>query len=181
MRLRLGMWILLLLVSFSQLSIAASKAEIDAQIDEVLQKFFEFSPAAKTLASKAKGILVFPSIVKAGWVIGGSYGEGALRVKNQNIQYYNNISGSVGFQFGIEKRSEILIFMSKDALVHFQKNKGWDGGADGSVAIANFGVGEDLTAENIKDPVISFIFSPQGLMVNASLEGTKISKIDEPK
>ena len=181
MRLRLGMWILLLLVSFSQLSIAASKAEIDAQIDEVLQKFFEFSPAAKTLASKAEGILVFPSIVKAGWVIGGSYGEGALRVKNQNIQYYNNISGSVGFQFGIEKRSEILIFMSKDALVYFQKNKGWDGGADGSVAIANFGVGEDLTAENIKDPVISFIFSPQGLMVNASLEGTKISKIDEPK
>jgi len=104
-----------------------------------------------------------------------------LRVYDQNIQYYNNISGSVGFQFGIERRSEVIMFLSKNALNRFKDSDGWDGGADGSVAIANFGAGEDLTVENIKDPVISFIFSPQGLMVNASLEGTKISKIKLPK
>ena len=98
---------------FSQIGLSASKVEIDAQIDEVLSKLYDFSPAAKTLASKAEGILVFPNIVKAGWVIGGSYGEGALRVNDQNIQYYNNISGSVGFQFGVEKRSEVIIFLDK--------------------------------------------------------------------
>jgi lipid-binding SYLF domain-containing protein len=87
----------------------------------------------------------------------------------------------VGFQFGIEKRSEVILFLSKKALNYFKSSEGWDGGADGSVAIANFGAGEDFTIGNVKDPVISFIFSPQGLMVNASLEGTKISKIKQPK
>ena len=177
----LNFWFLIFTLSFSQIALSDSKVEIDAQIDEVLQKLFEFSPAAKTLAGKGEGILVFPSIIKAGWIIGGSYGEGALRVYDQNIQYYNNISGSVGFQFGIERRSEVIMFLSKNALNRFKDSDGWDGGADGSVAIANFGAGEDLTVENIKDPVISFIFSPQGLMVNASLEGTKISKIKQPK
>ena len=165
----------------SQIGLSASKVEIDAQIDEVLIKLYDFSPAAKTLASKAEGILVFPNIVKAGWVIGGSYGEGALRVNDQNIQYYNNISGSVGFQFGVEKRSEVIIFLDKTALISFQTSDGWDGGADGSVAIATFGTGEAYTLENIKDPIVSFIFSPEGLMVNASLEGTKISKIKTPE
>lgn len=165
----------------SQISLSASKVEIDAQIDEVLIKLYAFSPAAQTLSSKAEGILVFPNIVKAGWVIGGSYGEGALRVNDQNIQYYNNISGSVGFQFGVEKRSEVILFLDKAALISFQTSGGWDGGADGSIAIATFGTGETLTLENIKDPVVSFIFSPEGLMVNASLEGTKISKIKTPE
>ena len=96
-------------------------------------------------------------------------------------QYYNNISGSVGFQFGVEKRSEVIIFLDKTALISFQTSGGWDGGADGSVAIATFGTGEAFTLENIKDPIVSFIFSPEGLMVNASLEGTKISKIKTPE
>ncbi len=170
-----------ILVIFSQLSFSASKAEIDAEIDEALQKLYEFSPAAKTLSEKSEGILVFPSIVKAGWIIGGSYGEGALLIKNNINQYYNNISGSLGFQFGIEKRSEIIMFLDKKTLTKFQNSNGWDGGADGSVAITTFGVGMDLTAENIKDPIVSFVFSPTGLMVNASLKGTKISKIDTPK
>jgi lipid-binding SYLF domain-containing protein len=172
---------LIFLLTLSNLVFSASKAEIDAEIDEALEFLYKESPAAKTLAAKSKGILVFPTIVKAGWILGGSYGEGALLTNGKKIQYYNNISGSLGFQFGIEKRSEIIMFLEQSALEDFKKNNGWDGGADGSVAIASFGAGMDVTAENIKDPIISFIFSPKGLMVNASLEGTKISKIDQPK
>jgi len=171
---------LIFLLSISSVIFAASKTEIDAEIDEALEFLYEESPAAKTLAAKAKGILVFPSIVKAGWVLGGSYGEGALLVNEKKVQYYNNISGSLGFQFGIEKRSEIIMFLEQSALDNFKKNDGWDGGADGSIAIATFGAGMDVTVENIKDPIISFIFSPKGLMVNASVEGTKITKIDPP-
>jgi lipid-binding SYLF domain-containing protein len=168
---------LIFLLTLSNLVFSASKAEIDAEIDEALEFLYKESPAAKTLAAKSKGILVFPTIVKAGWILGGSYGEGALLTNGKKIQYYNNISGSLGFQFGIE----IIMFLEQSALEDFKKNNGWDGGADGSVAIASFGAGMDVTAENIKDPIISFIFSPKGLMVNASLEGTKISKIDQPK
>jgi len=171
---------LIFLLSLSNVIFAASKTEIDAEIDEALEFLYKESPAAKTLAAKAKGILVFPSIVKAGWVFGGSYGEGALLVNEKKVQYYNNISGSLGFQFGIEKRSEIIMFLEQSALDNFKKNDGWDGGADGSIAIATFGAGMDVTVENIKDPIISFIFSPKGLMVNASVEGTKITKIDPP-
>ena len=171
---------LIFLLSLSNVIFAASKIEIDAEIDEALEFLYKESPAAKTLAAKAKGILVFPSIVKAGWVFGGSYGEGALLVNEKKVQYYNNISGSLGFQFGIEKRSEIIMFLEQSALDNFKKNDGWDGGADGSIAIATFGAGMDVTVENIKDPIISFIFSPKGLMVNASVEGTKITKIDPP-
>jgi len=171
---------LIFLLSLSNVIFAASKTEIDAEIDEALEFLYKESPAAKTLAAKAKGILVFPSIVKAGWVFGGSYGEGALLVNEKKVNYYNNISGSLGFQFGIEKRSEIIMFLEQSALDNFKKNDGWDGGADGSIAIATFGAGMDVTVENIKDPIISFIFSPKGLMVNASVEGTKITKIDPP-
>ena len=171
---------LIFLLSLSNVIFAASKIEIDAEIDEALEFLYKESPAAKTLAAKAKGILVFPSIVKAGWVFGGSYGEGALLVNEKKVNYYNNISGSLGFQFGIEKRSEIIMFLEQSALDNFKKNDGWDGGADGSIAIATFGAGMDVTVENIKDPIISFIFSPKGLMVNASVEGTKITKIDPP-
>jgi lipid-binding SYLF domain-containing protein len=171
---------LIFLLSLSNVIFAASKTEIDAEIDEALEFLYKESPAAKQLAAKAKGILVFPSIVKAGWVFGGSYGEGALLVNEKKVQYYNNISGSLGFQFGIEKRSEIIMFLEQSALDNFIKNDGWDGGADGSIAIATFGAGMDVTVENIKDPIISFIFSPKGLMVNASVEGTKITKIDPP-
>ncbi|MEK9866817.1 MAG: YSC84-related protein, partial [Betaproteobacteria bacterium] len=167
---------LIFLLFLSNVIFAASKIEIDAEIDEALEFLYKESPAAKTLAAKAKGILVFPSIVKAGWVFGGSYGEGALLVNEKKVNYYNNISGSLGFQFGIEKRSEIIMFLEQSALDNFKKNDGWDGGADGSIAIATFGAGMDVTVENIKDPIISFIFSPKGLMVNASVEGTKITK-----
>ena len=167
------------LLIFSQAGFTASKAEVDAEINAALDELYKTSPAAKELASKAKGILVFPSIVKAGFVIGGSYGEGALIIGGKKVQYYNNVSGSIGFQLGVEKRSEVYMFLKADALEEFRNSSGWSGGGDASVAVAVWGAGGIANVESIKEPVVAFVFSPKGLMYNLTLEGSKINKIDK--
>ncbi|MDA7760838.1 YSC84-related protein, partial [Methylophilaceae bacterium] len=138
---KLTPFIAAILLVFSQVGFTASKAEIDAEIKAALDGLYKTTPAAKELASKAKGILVFPSIVKAGLVIGGAYGEGALLIGGKKVQYYNNISGSIGFQLGVEKRSEVYIFLKEDALKEFRNSSGWTGGGDASVAVAVWGAG----------------------------------------
>jgi lipid-binding SYLF domain-containing protein len=130
-----------ILLMFSQAGFAASKAEIDAEIKAALNDLYKTSPAAKELASKAKGILVFPSIVKAGLGIGGSFGEGELIIGGKKVQYNNNVAGSIGFQIGVEKRSEVYMFLKADALKEFRNASGWSGGGDASVAVAVWGAG----------------------------------------
>jgi len=167
------------LLLFSQASFSASKAEIDAEIKVALDELYKNAPAAKELSAKAKGILVFPSIVKAGLGIGGSFGEGALIIGGKKVQYYNNIAGSIGFQIGVEKRSEVYMFLKAEALKEFRNASGWNAGGDASVAVAVWGAGGAANVESIKEPVVAFVFSPQGLMYNLTLEGSKINKIDK--
>ena len=167
------------LLFFSQAGFTASKAEIDAEIKAALDELYKTSPEAKELSAQAKGILVFPSIVKAGLVIGGAYGEGALIIDGKKVQYYNNISGSIGFQLGVEKRSEVYMFLKADALKEFRNASGWSGGGDASVAVAVWGAGGVANVESIKEPVVAFVFSPKGFMYNLTLEGSKINKIDK--
>ena len=176
---KLTPFIAAILLVFSQVGFTASKAEIDAEIKAALDDLYKTSPAAKELSAKAKGILVFPSIVKAGLVIGGSYGEGALIIDGKKVQYYNNIAGSIGFQLGVQKRSEVYMFLKADALKEFRDSSGWTGGGDASVAVAVWGAGGVANAESIKEPVVAFVFSSEGLMYNLTLEGSKINKIDK--
>jgi len=164
---------------FSQVGFTASIDEIDAEIKVALDQLYKTTPEAKELAAKAKGILVFPSIVKAGFVIGGAYGEGALIIDGKKVQYYNNIAGSIGFQLGVEKRSEVYMFLTADALKEFRNSSGWSGGGDASVAVAVWGAGGVANVKTITDPVVAFVFSPKGLMYNLTLEGSKINKIDK--
>ena len=95
----------------------------------------------------------------------------------KTIDYYSTASASVGWQLGAQERSQVILFMTKDAYEHFQKSEGWDVGVDGSIAITTLGAGKDFSVENSKEPVIGFVFSQKGLMGNISLEGSKISKI----
>jgi lipid-binding SYLF domain-containing protein len=169
--------ILLCFASFSNILQAASKEEIDEKIKESIKTFYAFSSAGESLSHKAYGMLVFPSIIKAGFVLGGEYGEGALLSNGKTIDYYSTASASVGWQLGAQERSQIILFMTKDAYEHFKKSEGWDVGVDGSIAITTLGAGKDFTVENSKEPVIGFVFSQKGLMGNISLEGSKISKI----
>jgi lipid-binding SYLF domain-containing protein len=157
---------------------ADSAYEIDAGVDETLDRFFYNIRGAAELANKAVGILVFPSVVKAGFGIGGEYGEGALLVRRRTVGYYNTVSASIGFQLGVQARSVIIMFMTPEALDQFRATAGWKIGADASVAIITVGVGGSIDTNKITSPVIGFVLDPKGLMYNLTLEGSKISRID---
>ena len=156
---------------------AASREEIDAEVKEAVQKFYKHTSAGRELAQKASGILVFPSVIKAGIGIGGEFGEGALLVKGGTVAYYNTAAASVGFQLGAQARSQIVLFMNDKVLGEFRKSEGWKVGVDGSVALATLGAGGAIDTETANKPIIGFIFSNKGLMYNLSLEGSKITRI----
>ena len=160
-----------------QRSEAASAAEIDADVDATLNSFEAQVQGARELAIKAAGILVFPSVVKAGIGFGGEYGEGLLIIRGRPGGYYNLVSASFGFQLGVQERSVIIMFMTNEALAGFEASAGWKVGVDGSVAIVTLGAGGSIDTDKITDPVIGFILDPTGLMLNLTLEGSKISQI----
>jgi len=158
---------------------AASKDEIDAEVKEAVAAFYKHTSAGKELAGKAAGMLVFPSVVKAGIGIGGEYGEGSLVIKDKPVAYYNVASASIGFQLGAQARSQIILFMTDKALADFRNSDGWKAGVDGSVALATLGAGGAIDSETAKAPIIGFIFSNKGLMYNLTFEGSKITKLDK--
>ena len=151
--------------------------EIDASVDATLDRFKKEIPGADSFLKKSAGALVFPSVIKAGIGIGGEYGEGALRVGGKTIEYYSTAAASIGFQFGAQAKSIILIFTKKEAMERFRKSDGWEAGVDGSVALISLGMGDSLDTTNVKDPIIAFIFGQKGLMYNLTLEGSKFSRI----
>lgn len=160
-------------------AIAASKTELDARVQGALDELYERSPQARELARKAAGVLVFPRVVKAGFGVGGEFGEGSLLVDGQPVQYYRVASASVGFQIGGQARSQVLMFMTDQALADFRNNDGWEAGVDGSVALVEFGVGGDVSTHSGQEPIVGFVFGNKGLMYNLSLEGTKFWKVEK--
>jgi lipid-binding SYLF domain-containing protein len=156
---------------------AASGPQIDFEVRTTLDQFFREVWSSHELANKAVAILVFPTVVKAGFGIGGEYGEGALLVRGRNAGYYNIISGSIGFQFGAQARSVIIMFMTESALAGFQRSDGWKVGVDGSVAIIAIGAGGAIDTNSVRSPIVGFIFDQKGLMYNLTLEGSKITRI----
>ena len=174
---------LIMLLSFYFIFIstayAASRSEIDIEISASLEKFKEDILGAEKFMAKAEGVLVFPDVVKAGFGIGGEYGEGALLIKGKTVDYYSTAAASIGFQFGAQFKTVMLIFLKKDALDKFRNSSGWEAGVDGSVALIELGVGKDINTINFEDPIIGFVFSNKGLMYNLTLEGSKITKLDK--
>ncbi|MEK9628543.1 MAG: YSC84-related protein [Nitrospinota bacterium] len=158
-------------------SFAASAKEIDVGVDVALERFYKEVPGSKTFSKKAKGILVFPSVIKAGLGLGGEYGEGALRIGGKTVDYYNTMAASIGFQFGAQAKSIVLLFMESGALKEFRNSEGWKAGVDGSVALIELGMGDSLDTTNAKDPIVAFIFGQKGLMYNLTLEGSKFTKL----
>jgi lipid-binding SYLF domain-containing protein len=158
---------------------AATKAEIDAHVKEAMADFTKHTSAGHELSKKAAGVLVFPKVIKAGFGVGGEFGEGALLVKGKTAAYYNVAAASIGLQVGAQSRSQIVLFMTEDALKKFRNSEGWKAGVDGSVALASLGAGGSVDTETAKKPIIGFIFSNQGLMYNLTFEGQKITQIKD--
>jgi len=158
---------------------SASKLEIDARVKSAISALYTSEPAARELSGKAAGMLIFPRVYKLGLGLGGEYGEGVLMVNEQAVQYYRITAASFGFQLGGQAKSEVVMFMTNEALEKFRDSDGWEAGVDGSVAIIQFGVGKEFDTHNMKDPIIGFVFGNKGLMYDLSLEGSKFWKIQK--
>ncbi len=158
---------------------AASAEEIEVKVEATLKQFVNEVKGGSQFLKNAKGVLVFPSVFKAGIGIGGEYGEGALRVAGKTVDYYSTAAASIGFQLGAQSKSIVVAFMTNRALTDFRKSEGWKAGVDGSVALIEWGAGEDINTIDIKDPIIGFVFGNKGLMYNLTLEGSKFTKLSK--
>jgi len=167
-----------LILLLSSYSIAEPASVIEAKSNEAIKQFCKEVKGGEEFLSKVKGYLVFPSVVKGGFVVGGEYGEGVLRIDGQSKQYYSIASGSVGLQLGLQKTSYIFAFVSKAALDNFTKSNGWEAGVDGSITVVKWGAGKDISSISYENPIYAFVFGAKGLMYNLSLEGTKFTKIN---
>jgi lipid-binding SYLF domain-containing protein len=177
----LMMTILIMAIPATRPALAATAAEIDRDVDSAFEKMYAVTPAAKELAKVAKGILVFPSVVKGGLVIGGQYGVGALRVKGKTAGYYNTVAASYGLQAGVQSFGYALFFMTDSALRYLKDSEGWEIGIGPSIVVVDEGMANSLTTTTAKDDVYAFFFSQGGLMVGLGLQGSKISPITPGK
>lgn len=176
---RMILTLMLALFALTGVAEAASKSKIDRRVNEKLSLFREEISGADALLAKANGVLVFPSIKKAGIGIGGEYGQGALRVGGKTVGYYSTTAASIGFQLGAQARTQIIVFLDPQALQKFRASDGWEIGVDASVAVVTLGAGGAVDSTTIDQPIVAFIFDNKGLMYNLSLEGSKISRIHE--
>lgn len=164
---------------FPGVSDAKSAREIDAGVDDALERFNKKVMGSDLFLKNSKGVLVFPSVIKAGFGVGGEYGEGAMRIGGKTVEYYSSMAASIGFQLGAQERTVILVFTQDKVLKKFRNSEGWKAGVDGSVALLELGMGDSLDTTNVKDPIVGFIFGQKGLMYNLTLEGSKFTKLDK--
>ncbi len=156
---------------------AATADDLDRDSNQALQSLYRTNPLAASIGRKARAILVFPNIVKAGLVFGGAYGEGELKSGSKVDGYYNSVTGSWGFQAGAQSYGYVVFLMSKKAVNYVHGTHGWEIGVGPTVVVVDEGVAKNLSTSTLKDDAYAFIFDQQGLMAGISLEGTKISRI----
>jgi len=171
--------VIVLLLAVVTMTFGASKTVLDAQIEDARKAFEKEIPGGTKFLDNTKGYLIFPSVIKAGFVIGGEHGEGILVDNNASIadEYYSMTSASIGFQAGAQKTTYIIVFTTAQMLHNFKVSNGIEGSIDGSIAIAKWGDGKDISSLSFEKPIIMFAFSQKGLMYNLNVKGTKFNKI----
>jgi len=162
----------------SEMSTAEKKAEIDKDADAALATLYSSVPGSREVASASRGILVFPKVLAAGLGVGGEYGNGALRISGRTVDYYRTTSVSFGFQAGAQSKAIIFMFMTQEALDKFRNGKGWTAGADASVTVIKTGANATVDLKSITSDVSAFALSNAGLMASATIDGTKVSKLE---
>ena len=155
----------------------SKRQSIDASVDGTMSRLYSTVTGSRELVAKSRGVLVFPSVLQVGFIVGGQYGEGALRVGGSSVGYYSTVSGSFGLQAGAQSKAIIFCFMTQDALDRFRSADGWSVGADASVALVKVGANGAVDTTTATAPVEVFILTNAGLMADVSLAGTKVSKL----
>jgi lipid-binding SYLF domain-containing protein len=154
------------------------RAAINHDVDATLSRLYNTVGGSRELVSKARGVLVFPQVVQAGFVVGGQYGQGALRVGGRTEGYYSTAAGSFGLQAGAQSKAIIFCFMNEQALADFRSRNGWAVGGDATVAVVKVGANGNIDSSTATAPVQAFVLTNAGLMAGVSLEGTKVSRLD---
>jgi lipid-binding SYLF domain-containing protein len=168
---------LLLTANPSSIARAATAKEIDVSVEVTLDRFKNEVRGAEEFLANAKAVLVFPNVIRVGFILGGEYGEGALIVGGETVDYYSTTGGSFGFQIGAQSKNIVIVFMEEEALTKFRNSLGWRGGVDGSIVFIDYGAGTSVDTDNVKHPIVAFAFGLKGLMANLSLEGAKFTKL----
>ena len=159
---------------------AASPSDLTRESNNALQMLLKTNPGAASLALRAKAVLIFPNIIKAGLVFGGAYGEGVLERNNNVDAYYNSVTASWGLQAGAQSYGYVVFLMNQKAVHYVNISHGWEIGTGPSVVVVNDGVAENLSSSTLRHDAYAFIFDQQGLMATLSIEGTKITRIANP-
>ena len=160
---------------------AASAAEIDANVDKALADLYAKSSEAKVLSQRAKGILVFPRIIKGGFIVGAQGGTGALRKNGKTSGYYSSVAVSYGLQIGVQWFGYALFFMNDSALEYLNKSGGWEIGTGPSIVAIETGAANNLSTTTSKEAIYAFTFGQKGLMAGIALQGTKVTKYTPDK
>jgi lipid-binding SYLF domain-containing protein len=158
---------------------AASAQEIDRDATAALESLYASNTSARLLRDHAKGILVFPNILKAGFMFGGQIGEGALREGGSTTGYYNSVAASYGLQAGVQKFGYALFFMNDEALAHLKSSAGFELGVGPSIVVVDAGMGKSMTSTTLTEDVYAFIFDQKGLMAGLGIQGSKITRISK--
>jgi lipid-binding SYLF domain-containing protein len=166
----------------SQDSLAQDKgkteaAELTSESQTALQTLTAGVPLAKELGTKAEAILVFPKVTKAGFGIGGQYGEGTLLKNGTATAYYKTTGASVGLQVGGQQYGYAMFFMNTKALDQLNNANGFEVGVGPSVVVVDEGMAKTTTTKTLKDDVYAFVFGQKGLMAGLGLQGNKITQI----
>jgi lipid-binding SYLF domain-containing protein len=157
---------------------ARQRREIDASVDEALERLHGTVMGSRELLGKARAVLVFPEVVGAAFGVGGQYGRGALRTGGRTVGYFSTAGGSFGFQVGAQSRAVFYAFMTQGAYDRFKRSSGWAAGADATVALVKMGANGQIDTSTAISPIEAFVVTNAGLMAGVSLEGTKVSRLD---
>jgi lipid-binding SYLF domain-containing protein len=164
--------------SIRSAALAASASEINRNVTQALTTLYQNTPGAKALADQSKGVLVFPSIVKGGFIVAAQYGDGALRKRGRTVGYYRSLAGSVGFQAGAQSFGYVLFFMDDASLEYLNRSGGWELGTGPSLVVLDKGFAKNLSTTTLRKGVYAFIFDQKGLMGGIGIQGSKITRIN---
>jgi lipid-binding SYLF domain-containing protein len=156
---------------------AARRTSINASVDNALAELYRQVPGSKDLVGRAQGVLVFPAVLEAGFIVGASRGDGALRKGGKTVSFHRTTAGSIGLQAGAQSTAMFLLFMTEDALRNFENSRGWTAGVDASVTVISVGASAQMTTATAQQPVIGYVLSNSGLMAGVTVDGARITRL----
>ncbi|MEX3629438.1 MAG: YSC84-related protein [Burkholderia sp.] len=157
---------------------SSKRQAINSSVDATLSRLYTTVPGSRELVAKSRGVLVFPSVLQAGFILGAQTGNGVLRVGGSTVGYYNTSSLSIGLQAGAQSKAVIFLFMTQDALDKFRSTDGWSAGADASVAVVKIGANGAIDSNTVQSPIEAIVLTNAGLMGDLSVNGTKVTRIN---